>query len=47
MKKLSEEELKKLIEGIDASEQDDKDFYDTDADDMIGRKYPGVSDKEE
>jgi len=42
--KFSEEQLKRLISGIKTDKElDDKDFSTVDADDMLGREYPGVS----
>jgi len=45
MKKVSKEELKRMIAGVDGGELSDKDFYTSDADDMLGREYPGVSEE--
>jgi hypothetical protein len=47
MKNMSKEELDRLINVVDVGKPDDKDFYETDADDMLGREYPGVSEEKE
>lgn len=42
--KISKEELDRLIRGINVKgELSDKDFSTVDADDMLDREYPGVS----
>ena len=47
MKKLSREEIVKHVAGFGKSEVTDKDFNETDKDDVLYSKYPGVSDEDE